>query len=177
MERTRKDRGLPTFKSLDPGDAPGSPHEDPTLEEPLYDDAIPEDAVLDAAPMHVSITEDEELIPVPNELPEEVPEEAPEEAPAEVPEEVPKGIPDVQQVEMRMRLSSQHLILASTYFRKALQTPWKVSGTSCDPCYINESEWDAEAMLILMNITHGRNRSVPEITNLEMLARLAVLVD
>ncbi|KAF7536547.1 hypothetical protein G7054_g4441 [Neopestalotiopsis clavispora] len=55
--------------------------------------------------------------------------------------------------------------------------PWKVSGTSCDPCYITESEWDAEAMMILMNINHGRNRSVPEIINLEMLARLAVFID
>lgn len=76
-----------------------------------------------------------------------------------------------------MRLPSQHLILASTYFRKALQTPWKVSGTSCDPSYITESEWDAEAMLILINITYGRNQSVPEIINLEMLARLPVLVE
>lgn len=32
-------------------------------------------------------------------------------------------------------------------------------------------------MLILMNIIQGRNRSVPEIINLEMLARLAILVD
>jgi hypothetical protein len=86
--------------------------------------------------------------------------------------------PPEEKVEVRMRLSAKHLILASAYFKKMLKGPWKESMTSSESYHtIDASEWDAEAMLILMNIIHGHARSVPRAISLEMLAKLAVLVD
>ncbi|KAK6853753.1 hypothetical protein PG995_010565 [Apiospora arundinis] len=76
-------------------------------------------------------------------------------------------------VEVRMRLSSRHLILASAFFKKMLQGPWEESRTRT----LEASDWDAEALLILMNIIHGRNRAVPRSISLEMLAKISVLVD
>ncbi|KAK7996677.1 hypothetical protein PG989_004717 [Apiospora arundinis] len=76
-------------------------------------------------------------------------------------------------VEVRMRLSSKHLILASAFFKKMLQGPWEESRTHT----VEASDWDAEALLILMNIIHGRNRAVPRSISLEMLAKISVLVD
>jgi hypothetical protein len=43
--------------------------------------------------------------------------------------------------------------------------------------YIYTKEWDAEAFLILMNVLHLRNRQVPRSVSLEMLTKIAVLVD
>ncbi|KAK8867596.1 hypothetical protein PGQ11_006174 [Apiospora arundinis] len=76
-------------------------------------------------------------------------------------------------VEVRMRLSSKHLILASAFFKKMLQGPWEESRTHS----LEASDWDAEALLILMNIIHGRHRAVPRSISLEMLAKISVLVD
>ena len=76
-------------------------------------------------------------------------------------------------VEVRMRLSSKHLVLASAFFKKMLQGPWKESRTRT----LEASDWDAEALLILMNIIHGRHRAVPRSISLEMLAKISVLVD
>lgn len=80
--------------------------------------------------------------------------------------------------EIRFRLSSKHLVLASTYFRKVLSGSWKESISSPDSCYIvGATEWDSEAMLVLMNIIHGWAQRVPRSLNLEMLSKVAVLVD
>ncbi|KAK8029503.1 hypothetical protein PG993_010794 [Apiospora rasikravindrae] len=76
-------------------------------------------------------------------------------------------------VEIHMRLSSKHLILASTYFQKMLQGPWEESKTRT----LEAFDWDADAMLILMNIIHGRTRRVFRSISLEMLAKIASLVD
>jgi hypothetical protein len=81
-------------------------------------------------------------------------------------------------VEVRLQLSSKHLTLASTYFRKMFRGPWTESRTSSGLPYPRDaSEWDSDAILILMNIIHGRVRSVPRSIELEMLAKIAVLVD
>ena len=42
---------------------------------------------------------------------------------------------------------------------------------------ITAADWDEEAFLILLNILHLRNRKVPRIVSLEMLAKIAVLID
>ena len=81
--------------------------------------------------------------------------------------------------EIRLRVSSKHLILASSYFKAALNGPWTESvsisadGSRC----ISANDWDPEAFLILMHIIHGRNRHVPRVVSLELLAKIAVLVD
>ncbi|KAK7972426.1 hypothetical protein PG988_006560 [Apiospora saccharicola] len=54
-----------------------------------------------------------------------------------------------------------------------LQGPWEESKT----CTLEAFDWDADAMLILMNIIHGRTRRVSRSISLEMLAKIASLVD
>jgi hypothetical protein len=80
--------------------------------------------------------------------------------------------------EVRLRVSSRHLILASAYFRNLLTCAWKEATTSADGCrYIYSQDWDEEALTILMHAVHGQTRSVPRIVSLEMLAKIALLVD
>ncbi|KAL2256006.1 hypothetical protein VTK26DRAFT_2357 [Humicola hyalothermophila] len=81
--------------------------------------------------------------------------------------------------EIQMRVSSKHLILASPYFKAALNGPWReAASVSADCCrYIHADDWDPQAFLILMQIIHGRNRQVPRLISLELLAKIAVLVD
>lgn len=82
--------------------------------------------------------------------------------------------PDIQ-----LRVSSRHLILASPYFKAALNGPWKEAASISANCphSIHADDWDPEAFLILMHIIHGRNRQVPRRVSLELLAKIAVLVD
>lgn len=96
--------------------------------------------------------------------PEEPPEEAPEEPPEEAPEKPP---PDI-----RMRVSSKHLTLASGYFK----TAFSVYRESVEGVVYAE-DWDVRALEIVMNIVHGRIFSVPRSIDLEMLAKIGVLVD
>ncbi|KAL2200127.1 hypothetical protein P885DRAFT_27772 [Corynascus similis CBS 632.67] len=79
--------------------------------------------------------------------------------------------------DIQMRVSSRHLILASRYFKTALNGPW--SQTSLAGCSrsVYANDWDPEAFLILMSIIHGRNQQVPRVISLELLAKIAVLVD
>ncbi|KAK8120401.1 hypothetical protein PG999_004521 [Apiospora kogelbergensis] len=80
---------------------------------------------------------------------------------------------DKKDVQVRMRVSSRHLMLASTYFEKMLQGPWEESKSYV----IAASEWDTDAMVILMNIIHGRSRKVPRLVSLDLLTKLAVMAD
>ncbi|KAJ1337313.1 BTB/POZ domain-containing protein [Microdochium nivale] len=80
--------------------------------------------------------------------------------------------------EIRMRLSSRHLVLASPYFRKMLRGEWQEANPQPGREHCIEAEgWDVEALLLLMRVIHGRNRNVPRSVDLEMLAKIAVLVD
>ncbi|KXH56878.1 hypothetical protein CSAL01_06126 [Colletotrichum salicis] len=76
-------------------------------------------------------------------------------------------------------VSSKHLALASRCFSAKLSGPWiEASVKHIDGCYhMDASDWDPEALLILMHVIHGKTRSVPRQIDLEMLAKLAVLVD
>jgi hypothetical protein len=81
--------------------------------------------------------------------------------------------------EVELRVSSRHLILASPYFKAALSGPWREAvsiSADCSRC-IYADDWDPEALLILMDIIHSRNRRVPRRVSLELLAKIAVLVD
>lgn len=150
----KANRTKSAFTSLDPGHEPADepePEGEPALEEEL----IPNDEP--ASGGHDAATADTD---------------PPDSALGETPSIV------LRPVEVRLRLSSKHLALASTYFKKMFQGPWKESHTlSGSPHRIDASEWDADAILILMNIIHGRVRSVPRSIGLEMLAKIAVLVD
>ncbi|KAG6355894.1 hypothetical protein INS49_015278 [Diaporthe citri] len=80
--------------------------------------------------------------------------------------------------EVRFRLSSRHLILASPYFRAMLTGPWEENSSRSGSMYtINACDWDEEALTVLMNIIHGHSERIPRSMSLELLAKIAVLVD
>ena len=86
---------------------------------------------------------------------------------------------DIASTSVEMRVSSRPLILASPYFSRLLKGDWKESkGLQAQRCLrLEDSDWDADALEILMNIIHNRPRRVPKLISLEMLAKVAVLVD
>jgi hypothetical protein len=79
---------------------------------------------------------------------------------------------------VRMRLSSRHLSLASRVFRKTIDEQWTeqlIVGER--PNTITTADWDAEAFLIVMNIIHGHHRVVPRLISLDLLGKIAIIVD
>ncbi|KAK2030301.1 hypothetical protein LX32DRAFT_615728 [Colletotrichum zoysiae] len=84
-----------------------------------------------------------------------------------------------QESEIKFLLSSRHLILASRYYDKKVNGTWEeATPHPADGRYhLEASDWDPAALLILMNVIHGRTRSVPRRVDCEMLAKIAVLVD
>ncbi|KAL0768349.1 hypothetical protein CaCOL14_009324 [Colletotrichum acutatum] len=88
-----------------------------------------------------------------------------------------QDLPEEQVV--KFLVSSRHLALASRYFYAKLSGPWmEASVKHIDGCYhMDASDWDSDALLVLMQVIHGKTRSVPRRIDLEMLAKLAFLVD
>ncbi|KAK2774577.1 hypothetical protein CKAH01_13152 [Colletotrichum kahawae] len=70
-------------------------------------------------------------------------------------------------------------MLASPVFKKKLSGPWKESlnDPNSNMRHVETTDWDAHALLILLAILHGRTYQVPQNLDLEMLARIATLVD
>ncbi|WQF87603.1 hypothetical protein CDEST_12617 [Colletotrichum destructivum] len=99
--------------------------------------------------------------------------ETPVPAPLDPPSE-PKEEPEIKYL-----VSSRHLTLASNTFEAELRGPWKEGAMKHTDGYhhIDASEWNSEALLILMRVIHGQSRSIPRQISLEMLAKIAVLVD
>ncbi|KAI0452024.1 hypothetical protein F5B21DRAFT_527310 [Xylaria acuta] len=86
--------------------------------------------------------------------------------------------PSTAPPEIHLQVSSAHLTLASRYFKKAFGGPFKESQPGIDGLrHVDASDWDREALLIVLRIIHGRNRQVPKSLDLEMLAKVAVIVD
>ncbi|KAK7178171.1 hypothetical protein PSPO01_15784 [Paraphaeosphaeria sporulosa] len=82
--------------------------------------------------------------------------------------------------EIHYLVSSRHLMLASPWFRRALTREEFIEASkkpSDGRYHISARDWDEEALLILLNIFHVRTRRVPATVSLEMLAKIAVLVD
>ncbi|KAH0551143.1 hypothetical protein GP486_007519 [Trichoglossum hirsutum] len=88
-------------------------------------------------------------------------------------------MPLAEKGEIQIRVSSNHLALASTYFERMLRGNWKEGHALRSDGHVglDVGEWDHEAFLILMNVIHGRTRAVPQSISLELLAKIAVLVD
>ncbi|KAF2032554.1 hypothetical protein EK21DRAFT_87142 [Setomelanomma holmii] len=93
--------------------------------------------------------------------------------------------PDVSELsshdgETEYHVSSNHLRLASAKFKR---TPSKGSWKECIPSeddgwyHIPAQDWDEESFLILLNDLHLRSHQLPQSVSLEMLAKIAVLVD
>lgn len=84
-----------------------------------------------------------------------------------------------QSTELRLKVSSKHLTLASRRFKKMLGGNWVEAQTiHPDGCrHVNMEDFDPTALKIVMNIIHGRTRKVPRSVDLELLTNIAVLVD
>ncbi|VUC25792.1 unnamed protein product [Clonostachys rosea] len=80
--------------------------------------------------------------------------------------------------EVRLRVSSAHLCLASPVFRKTIRGSFKESIIRRDGFYeIRASEWDIEAFLVVLDTIHGHNRHVPKKISLELLVKVSTIVD
>lgn len=79
---------------------------------------------------------------------------------------------------IKFRVSSRHLVLASSVFKAMLGKEWMESKAHADGYfYIEGEDWSVEAFLIVMNIIHGHNRTVPRVVDLTMLTKVAIIVD
>jgi hypothetical protein len=97
----------------------------------------------------------------------------PPDAPSETPEPEEKGI--------LYYVSSRHLTLASPVFRSML-TEDRFAESDRDASdgrfHVYADDWDPEAFLIVLQVLHLRNKQVQQhIVDLEMLAKIAVIVD
>jgi hypothetical protein len=81
--------------------------------------------------------------------------------------------------EMRFKVSSKHLTLASHRFKKMLAGDYTEANliypNSCRQVTIDT--FDSEALKILLNIIHGRNSKVSRSLSLEMVAKVSEWVD
>ncbi|EXK96542.1 hypothetical protein FOQG_03546 [Fusarium oxysporum f. sp. raphani 54005] len=64
--------------------------------------------------------------------------------------------------EVRMRVSSRHLTMASHYFRSVIQGPWREASSTSSffgkPLrQVTAFGWDAVALAIVLDIIHGRH--------------------
>ncbi|KAG5942528.1 hypothetical protein E4U59_001070 [Claviceps monticola] len=92
---------------------------------------------------------------------------------------------NIKREEVKFRLSSRHLALASPVFKTMFDGLWKEiaksSGWSDNGCPVRyeliAAEWDDELFLMLMNIIHGRNILVPLSVDLTTLMKFSVLVE
>ena len=86
----------------------------------------------------------------------------------------------LEEQQIQFRVCAGNLMSGSPWFSRILKkNGWMES--NWDPevrwfCILAE-EWDEEAFVILMNIFHLRNKRVPRVITLEMLAKIAILAD
>jgi len=75
------------------------------------------------------------------------------------------------------RLSSRHLILVSPFFKAALEGGWKEGSAINGEFQIDAEDWDVVALALVLNIIHGHHRRVPKQLPIELLTKVAAVVD
>lgn len=91
---------------------------------------------------------------------------------------IPPAKSDAPPAPVTFNVSSHHLKLASPVFKAALTGGWAEGVATKEGHYkIDAEDWDAEALRIVLYVIHGRNRHVPPTVTLEMLCKIAVIVD
>ncbi|KAI3319831.1 hypothetical protein HD806DRAFT_508074 [Xylariaceae sp. AK1471] len=86
--------------------------------------------------------------------------------------------PSVSSPEIQLQVSSAHLKLASRHFQKVFDSKFKKSQRDSDGLlHVDASGWDTEALLIVLRVIHGQHRKLPKTMDLELLAKIAVIVD
>lgn len=98
---------------------------------------------------------------------------------AQFEEQPPPPVPDSEDLLVRIRVSSKHLMLASSYFQRKLGGELEEAQTLRSKGHVETrmSEQDPDTMLLIMNTIHGRFRQLPSSVDLSALTRIAVLVD
>ncbi|KAG4282145.1 hypothetical protein FPRO04_13433 [Fusarium proliferatum] len=87
-------------------------------------------------------------------------------------------VPHLKKMEFRMLVSGKHLELASPIFKTMVTGPFaEGKADSSGFRLIKTSDWDPEAFKIILTIMHGYNRDVPKSLSLEMLVKVAMIVD
>lgn len=85
---------------------------------------------------------------------------------------------DLEPTEIRMRVSTKHLSLASPFFRKMFSGPWGKSLPNPNGLReIQASGWNVDAFVTVMDMIHGRYRKVPKSVSPNMLCHLAFLTN
>lgn len=79
--------------------------------------------------------------------------------------------------ETRIKVSSKHLSVASKHFRNRFRRLSHHSTEADGRFHVTLAGSDPAAVIIVMDIIHGRGRKVPKSVDLEMLAKVAVFVD
>jgi hypothetical protein len=104
-----------------------------------------------------------------------------EEDPTEEPdpnEELPAE--DSNYEEIQYHVSSSHLKLSSHHFERMLSgVMWKegIPNENDGRYHVTVEDQDEEALLILLNVLHLRNRQVPRVLSLDLLGEIARLVE
>ncbi|KAF5634262.1 hypothetical protein F52700_5984 [Fusarium sp. NRRL 52700] len=87
-------------------------------------------------------------------------------------------VPHLKKKEVRMLVSGKHLELASPIFKTMVTGPFAEGKADSSGFHlITASDWDPEAFKIVLTIMHGYNRDVPRSLNLEMLVKVAMIVN
>ncbi|KAF4430896.1 hypothetical protein FACUT_8774 [Fusarium acutatum] len=89
-------------------------------------------------------------------------------------------------VEIRLRVSSAHMTIASPVIKRMLQGPWSESAETGSPDSFNASTspstsvgeistigWNADALIAVLNVIHGRHSDVPQEVHLRLFADFA----
>jgi hypothetical protein len=87
---------------------------------------------------------------------------------------------DASPPSVHFKVSSKHLSLASRRFKKMLSGDWGEAKTiyedGCRHVTLDDG-FDSDAVKLLLDIIHGQTSKVPRSLDLEMLAKVSVLVD
>lgn len=87
---------------------------------------------------------------------------------------------DIEEDEIWYYVSRRHLTSASPTFERMLSgMNWKegIRDENDGLYHVTTMDWDSEALLYVFQILHHCNRQVPRTISLEMLAKIAVLID
>jgi hypothetical protein len=80
--------------------------------------------------------------------------------------------------EVEFRVSTKHLSIASSVFRKMMRGNFQESQPNEKGFLeIRAWDWNTQALLILLDIIHGHHRQVPRKLDLDTIAQIGLLVD
>lgn len=79
--------------------------------------------------------------------------------------------------ETRIKVSSKHLSLASKHFRNKFHHLEREPDEADGRTHVTLAGYDPAAVIIVMDIVHGRGRKVPKTLDLETLSKVAVFVE